>query len=140
MAEAEARVLQRTTLLMALLAALTLGAAALAVASTFAARVMGRRGELALMRATGASAAQVALLLGAESLALALLGGLAGSALAWVLVRVLGVAVFGAALSPGLAVIPLCLLGSLAAAGAGVAWPIRRALAMDPATELRESA
>jgi putative ABC transport system permease protein len=140
MAEAEARVLQRTNVLMALLAALTLAAAALAVASTFAARVMGRRTEIALMRATGASAAQIALLLGTEILALALAGGLAGSGLAFALVRLLGVAVFSAPLSPGLAVIPLSLAGSLAVAAAGAAWPIRRALAVEPAQELRESA
>ena len=94
-AEAEARVLSRLDVLVALLAALTLAAAALAVASTFAARVMGRRAEIALMRACGASAGQVAILLGTEALLLGALGGLAGAALAGGMVRALGMAVFG---------------------------------------------
>lgn len=138
-AEAEARVLEKTNLLMALLAALALGAAALAVASTFAARVLGRRAEIALMRATGASGGQIALLLGAEILLLALAGGLAGALVAWGLVRLLGLAVFGVALTPGLALLPLSLAGSLAVAAAGATWPVRRALGLDPARELKES-
>ncbi len=140
MAEAEARVLSRLDVLMAILAALTLAAAALAVASTFAARVMGRRAEIALMRACGAGAAQVVLLLGAEVLALGALGGLAGAALASGLVAGLGAAVFQAPLAPTPILLPLSFGGSLLVAAAGAVWPIRRALAIDPAAELKESA
>lgn len=139
MAEAEARVLKRLDVLIFLLAGLTLAAAALAVASSFAARVMGRRAEIALMRAEGASAGQVALLLGAEVVAVGAAGGLLGALLAWGLVRALGVAVFGAPLAPGAAVVPVALLGSLLVAAAGAVWPIRRALALDPAAELKEA-
>lgn len=140
LAEAEARVLTRLDLLMALLAALTLAAAALAVASTFAARVMARRAEIALWRACGATSGQVAILLGAEVTALSLAGGMLGAGLAWGLVRLLGLAVFGVPLAPGAAVLPLALGGSLAVAAAGTAWPIRRALRLDPAAELQEAA
>jgi putative ABC transport system permease protein len=139
-AEAEARVLSRLDVVMALLAALTLAAAALAVASTFAARVMGRRAEIALMRACGASATQVALLLGSEALMLGAAGGLVGAALAAALVRAVGVVVFGAPLAAGPATVSLALLASLVVAGLGSAWPIRRALALDPARELKEAA
>jgi putative ABC transport system permease protein len=140
LAEAEARVVSRLDVLMALLAALTLLAASLAVASTFAARVLGRRAEIALMRACGASSGQVALLLGAEVLALGALGGLAGAALARGIVAGLGAAVFASAFEPGPALLPLTLGGSLLAAAAGAVWPIRRALALDPAAELKEAA
>ncbi len=140
MAEAEARVLSRLDFLMAFLAALALGAAALAVASTFAARVMGRRTEIALMRAAGASGAQLALLLGAEIAALAGLGGLAGAGLAAALLKALGRAVFGSPLEPGMALVPLALAGSLAVATLGAIWPLRRALAVDPAGQLKEAA
>jgi putative ABC transport system permease protein len=140
LAEAEARVLSRLDVLMALLAGLTLLAASLAVASTFAARVLGRRAEIALMRACGASAGQVALLLGAEVLALGALGGLLGAALASALVAGLGAAVFRAALEPGPILLPLSLAGSLLVAAVGAVWPIRRALALDPAAELKEAA
>ncbi|WP_242392768.1 ABC transporter permease [Anaeromyxobacter oryzisoli] len=139
-AEAEARVLSRLGVLMAILAALSLAAAALAVASTFAARVMGRRAEIALMRACGASAWQVVLLLGAEILALGALGGVLGAALAAVLVRVLGAVVFGAPLQPGAALAPLAVLAALLVAAAGAVWPLRRALALEPAPELKEAA
>ena len=140
MAEAEARVLSRLDALVMLLAVLTLLAAALAVASTFAARVMGRRAEIALMRACGASGAQVALLLGAEILALGLAGGLLGSALAAALVRGVGTAVFGTPLHAGPGLVPLALAGALAVAGLGALWPIRRALRLEPARELKEAA
>lgn len=140
LAEAEARVLSRLGILMAILAGLSLAAAALAVASTFAARVLGRRTEIALMRASGASAGQVVLLLGAEVLALGLLGGVLGAGLAAILVRALGVAVFGAPLAPGAALAPLSIAGALLVAAAGAIWPLRRALALEPAAELKEAA
>src|SRR5512145_2096319 len=109
LAEAEARVLSRLDVLMTLLAVLALVAAALAVASTFAARVMGRRTEIALLRATGAGAAQIALHLGAEIALLAAAGGLVGAGLAALLVRALGLAVFGAPLVAGAGLLPLSL-------------------------------
>jgi putative ABC transport system permease protein len=140
LAEAEARILSRLDVLMTLLAALALLAAALAVASTFAARVAGRRTEIAIMRATGASRSQVAVLLGAEIAALALAGGLAGAGLAAVLVRALGKAVFGTPLESGASLLPLALAGSLAVAALGAIWPVRRALAVDPAGQLKEAA
>jgi len=140
LAEAEARVLSRLGVLMAILAGLALAAAALAVASTFAARVLGRRTEIALLRASGASAGQVVLLLGSEVLALGAVGGVAGAVLAAVLVPVLGRAVFGAPLAPGAALIPLAIGGALLVATAGSVWPLRRALALDPAPELKEAA
>ena len=140
LAEAEARVLSRLGILMAILAGLALAAAALAVASTFAARVLGRRTEIALLRATGASAGQVVLLLGAELLALGAVGGVLGAGLGAVLVPVLGTAVFGAPLAPGAALAPLAIGGALVVAAAGSVWPIRRALALDPAPELKEAA
>jgi ABC-type antimicrobial peptide transport system permease subunit len=41
---------------------------------------------------------------------------------------------------PGAAVVPLALAGSLLVAAAGAVWPLRRALALDPAAELKEGA
>ncbi len=140
MAEAEARVLSRLNVLMLLLAVLTLLAAALAVASTFAARVMGRRAEIALMRACGASAGQVALVLGSEVLALGAAGGIAGTFLALSMIQGLGRAVFGTPLSATPAVLPLALGGSILVAALGAIWPVRRALRMEPARDLKEAA
>ena len=140
LAEAEARVLSRLDVLMTLLAGLALATAALAVASTFAARVAGRRTEIALMRAAGASRAQVMLLLGSEIGALALAGGVAGAGLAALLVHYLGEAVFGTPLESSAFLLPLSLAGSLLVAALGAAWPVWRALTLDPAGQLKEAA
>ncbi|MBI5477584.1 MAG: FtsX-like permease family protein [Deltaproteobacteria bacterium] len=139
MAEAEARVLSRLSILMVLLAAITLAAAALAVASTFAARVMARRAEIALMRACGASTAHVVLLLGAEVAMLAAAGGVTGTLLAAFMVRGLGTAVFGTPLALSPMLVPLALGGSMLAGAAGAIWPLRRALEVDPAVDLKEA-
>ncbi len=139
LAEAEARVLSKLDVLMAILAALSLTAAALAVASTFAARVLGRRTEIALMRASGASTGQVVFLLGSELFALGAVGGVLGSALAAVLMPALGAAVFDTPLEAGAGAAPLALAGALLVAAAGAVWPLRRALALDPAPELKEA-
>lgn len=139
LAEAEARVLSRLHALLLVLAGVAMAAAALAVASTFAARVLGRRGEIALMRACGASAGQIAVLLGAEALSLGALGGAAGAGLAGIAVRALGAAVFGAPLPVRAATFPLAVAGALAVAALGAVGPIRRAVALDPAGALEEA-
>jgi ABC-type antimicrobial peptide transport system permease subunit len=48
--------------------------------------------------------------------------------------------VFGSPLEPGAALLPLALLGSLLVAALGAIWPVHRALAIDPAGALKESA
>jgi putative ABC transport system permease protein len=101
---------------------------------------MGRRVEIALLRACGAGPWQVALLLGSEVLVLSVLGGVLGAGLAALLVGALGVVVFGAPITPGLVVVPLALGGSALVAVAGALWPIRRAISLDPAAELKEAA
>lgn len=139
MAEAEARVLSRLNALMALLAAVALVAAMLAAAAAFTARIMGRRAEIALMRACGASAGQLVALLGAEAVMLGLAGGLAGAGLSTFLIRGLGTAVFEKAIEPTIIVLPIAVLGSLFVALAGAAIPLWRALSSDPATALKEA-
>jgi ABC-type antimicrobial peptide transport system permease subunit len=75
-----------------------------------------------------------------EIVALALLGGLAGAGLAALLVRGLGAAVFGTPLESSGALLPLSFAGSLAVAALGSVWPLRRALSVDPAGQLKEAA
>ena len=141
LAEAEARVLSRLGVLMAILAGLSLAAAALAVASTFAARVIGRRTEIALMRATGASAGQVVLLLGTEVLALGAVGGVLGA-------RARGAPRPGARdrrvrRAARARRRPRAALASPARSSSPRPAPsgrFRRALALDPAPELKEAA
>jgi putative ABC transport system permease protein len=73
-------------------------------------------------------------------LSLGAVGGVLGALLAAGLVRLLGAAVFGAALEPDAALAPLAVAGALLVAALGAVFPIRRALALDPAPELKEGA
>lgn len=139
MAEAEARVLSRLNILMALLAAVALAASMLAVASSFTARIMGRKSELALMRACGAGAWQVVLVLGAEIAMLGLMGGLVGAVLSVLIIKGLGVVVFSIAIKPTIFVLPISMLSSLLVAAVGAAFPIWQAISADPVDGLKEA-
>lgn len=139
MAEAEARVLSRLNILMAFLALVALAAAMLAVASSFTARIMGRKSELALMRACGAGAWQLTLVLGVEILMLGFIGGLVGAGLSVYIIKGLGAVVFSTAIKPTIFVLPISLASSLLVAVFGAAVPIWQAISSDPVEGLREA-
>ena len=131
-AEAEATVLRKTTLLLALVALAVVITAALAVASTMTASVLERTREVGLMKALGAEDLTVALLFLAEGGLVGALGGLAGFVGGRALAAAIGGHVFDTVLPPRLVALPaafaVCLLVSLLA----TAFPVRRALAIDP--------
>src|SRR5262245_44501902 len=79
----EGRLVSRLNLLMLLLTGAALTAAALGVMSTMVASVVDRHGEIALLRALGASHGDVARLFLGEALAVALVGGTLGLGLGW---------------------------------------------------------
>src|SRR5262249_33530289 len=79
-AEGEGTVLSRVRLLLWLVTAAALLAAALAVGASAAASVIERRTEIGLMKALGANSGLVGVLLAAEQLLLALVGGSIGFA------------------------------------------------------------
>src|SRR5262249_42462476 len=136
-AEGEGVILTRVRVLLWLVTAASLLAAALAVGASSAASVIERRSEIGLMKALGAASAKVGLLLVAERLLLAFVGGGLGYALGIVLARVLGQTGFGVAPEPSLLVLAVVLALAAAVTLLGSAVPLRRASRLDPAPILR---
>jgi len=94
-AEGEGNVLSRVRLLLWLVTGAALLAAALAVGASAAASVIERRTEIGLMKALGANSGLVGVLLAAEQLLLAIVGGSIGFGVGILLSRVLGQRIFG---------------------------------------------
>jgi putative ABC transport system permease protein len=136
-AEGEGNILTRVRTLLWLVTFAALLAAALAVGASAAASVIERRTEIGLMKALGAGSGLVGVLLAAEQLLLAFVGGGIGYALGIVLARLLGERIFGFAPAPKLFVL-LFILGLAALITLlGSAFPLRRASRYDPAPILR---
>ncbi len=136
----EGRVLSRIRGLMLLVSLAALAAAGLTVWSAMASTVLERRGEIAIMQATGASSGLVASLLGAEVVMQGLAGGLIGSLGGALLARWVSRSVFGVDADIPLLLGPLVVLVAVCVALGGAALPLRRSLALSPAAALREGA
>lgn len=146
MAENAGAAVAITTSAMALLSLLICVLAAFNIAHALSAAVRARERELGVMRAVGASRADVFRLVMAEAFVLGLLGGLAGTALA--VSSALGVDMLAARVLPEFpfkpdsffALPPWLFAGGVAlgvlAAVAGAWLPARRASAIDPARVL----
>jgi putative ABC transport system permease protein len=136
-AEGEGRVLTRLRTLLWLVTLAALLAAALAVGASSAASVIERRTEIGLMKALGAGSGMVGILLAAEQLLLAVVGGGIGYALGILLARVLGERIFGAAPEPSALVLVVILALAALVTLLGSAIPLRRASRYEPAPILR---
>lgn len=137
-AEAEGAFLKRMALTLALVTLAALVTAALAVMATMTASVLDRVGEIGLMKAIGGQNAQIGLQFALEAGICGLLGGLLGYAAGLGLARLVGLRVFGAAVSPTPVVLPVALALAIGVALLGSVLPIRRATRVDPVTALRE--
>src|SRR6266849_985796 len=126
-AEGEGQILTRVRMLLWLVTIAALLAAALAVGASAAASVLERRTEIGLMKALGAASGLVGVLLAAEQLLLAFVGGGVGYAVGIVLARVLGERIFGVAPAPKLFVLLIILLLAALITLLGSAFPLRRA-------------
>jgi len=136
-AEGEGNVLSRVRLLLWLVTGAALLAAALAVGASAAASVIERRTEIGLMKALGANSALVGVLLAAEQLLLAIVGGSIGFVVGILLARVLGYRMFGFAPEPRLFVLFIVLGLAAFITLLGSAYPLRQASRYDPAPILR---
>ena len=136
-AEGEGIILTRVRTLLWLVTFASLLASALAVGASAAASVIERRTEIGLMKALGAGSGLVGVLLAAEQLLLAFVGGGIGYALGIVLARLLGERVFGFAPAPKLFVLLIILALAALITLLGSAFPLRRASRYDPAPILR---
>jgi putative ABC transport system permease protein len=136
-AEGEGNILTRVRTLLWLVTFAALLAAALAVGASAAASVIERRTEIGLMKALGANSALVGVLLAAEQLLLAFVGGAIGWAVGIFLARVLGERIFGFAPEPKFFVLLVILALAAMITLIGSAYPLRRASRYDPAPILR---
>jgi putative ABC transport system permease protein len=136
-AEGEGRILTRVSGLMWMVTIAALLAAALAVGATSATTVLERRSEIGLMKALGASRRAVGAFFAAEQLFLALVGGVLGYALGFVLARALGLEIFGVAPALRWILLPIVLVLAAVVALLGSLLPLGRASRVDPAPVLR---
>jgi putative ABC transport system permease protein len=136
-AEAEGNVLRRVRTLLWLVTIAALLAAVLAVGASAAASVIERRSEIGLMKALGAGSGLVGVLLAAEQLLVAIIGGGIGYALGIVLARLLGERVFGFTPEPKFFVLLIVLVLASVVTLLGSAIPLRRASQYEPAPILR---
>lgn len=136
-AEGEGNVLTRVRTLLWLVTFAALLAAVLAVGASAAASVIERRTEIGLMKALGANAMVVGVLLAAEQLLLAFVGGGIGYAVGIVLARALGERIFGFTPEPKLFVLVIVLALAALITLLGSAYPLRQASRYDPAPILR---
>lgn len=137
-ADGEGRVLSRITGLMSLIALAALIAAALTVWSVMATTVMERRGEIAIMQATGATDFLISTLFAAEVAFEGFAGGVIGVLIGLQMARWVGQSVFGSGIHPPAILAPVAILLAILVAIAGAMPPLRRSLATPPAIVLRE--
>jgi putative ABC transport system permease protein len=136
-AEGEGTILTRVRTLLWLVTLAALLAAALAVGASAAASVIERRTEIGLMKALGAGSGLVGVLLAAEQLLVAFVGGGIGYAVGILLARLLGEKIFGFTPEPKLFLLFIVLMLASLITLLGSAYPLRRASQYDPAPILR---
>jgi putative ABC transport system permease protein len=137
-ADGEGRVLSKITGLMSLIALAALIAAALTVWSVMATTVMERRGEIAIMQATGATDFLISALFAAEVAIEGFAGGLVGVLIGLQMARWVGKSVFGSGIEAPAILAPIAILLAIVVSIAGAMPPLRRSLATPPAMVLRE--
>jgi putative ABC transport system permease protein len=137
LSETEAGLLARMRRLMALVTAAALLAAGLCAFGTLTDLALERRRDIALIKSLGASRGDVVRLFVSESLAIGLLGGLAGWVIGVGFAELIGGTVFhaGVALRPDVPAVVIAL--SVAVASLAGLGPIGLALAIEPAAALK---
>ena len=136
-AGAEGAILSRASGLMAFIAAMAALGAALTVTSALTTGVLERRAEIGLLKALGASGANVVGLFLAEAALVGVLGGVIGAAGGAVLARLISKSIFGAPVDIRPAALPLSIAAALLITLLGSLLPARRIADLRPAEVLR---
>lgn len=136
-AESEKALLDKTQLLLSLVALFVLMASILGLLSTMITGVLERSREIGLMKALGCGNCRLAALFLAEAGITGMAGGVPGYLAGLLLSRYIGMEIFGMAISAKPEVFILTILVSMLVALAGSMLPVRRALAIDPVITLR---
>ena len=133
----EAGLLSRMRRLMALVTVAALVAAGLCAFGTLTDLALERRRDMALMKALGAGRRDIVRQLVGESLAIGLMGGVAGWLLGVVFAEIIGRRVFLSTIAIGWDVPPIVIGLSLLVAGLAGLGPIRLAMSVEPASALK---
>jgi putative ABC transport system permease protein len=134
--ESEGAILEKTTLLMALITALSLAGAALGISNLVTASVLERSAEIGLFKALGATESQVAGLVTLGIVAASLAGGIPGFLAGCGFAKVIGQSVFDSAITVRAAVVPLVALLILLMTLAGCLPAMRSLVRLRPAETL----
>ncbi len=136
-ADSEKALLDKTQLLMSLVAFFVLSAASLGLLSTMITSVLERSKEIGLMKALGCGNNRLAAIFLAEAGAMGIAGGVPGYFAGLLLAQFIGMEIFGVQVSLKPEVFLLTLAASILVAFTGSLLPIRRVLSIDPAVILR---
>ncbi|MBI5641242.1 MAG: ABC transporter permease [Nitrospirae bacterium] len=134
---AEESLLAKIQLLMALVTVVVLFASAISVASTMGANVLERREEIGLMKAIGATWAEITLFYKAEAVLIGLSGGMAGFVFGWLSAQAVSKGAFNSFISMPFYISFLSLASGLFIAMASSYFPVRDAMKYNPAVILR---
>lgn len=136
-AESEKALLDKTQLLMSLVAFFVLSAASLGLLSTMITSVLERSREIGLMKALGCGNNRLAAIFLAEAGVMGAAGGMLGYFVGLLLAQFIGMEIFDMQVSVKPEVFLLTLVASILIAFSGSLLPIRRALSIDPVVILR---
>lgn len=131
-AESEGDILNKTTLLMVLITALSLIGSALGISNLVTASVMERRAEIGLEKAIGANNFRIIKRVLTENIVTGILGGTVGYFIGLLLAQIIGVTVFGSGIPPTPMVIPIVIILILLVIVLGSIPAIRYLLKLNP--------
>ncbi len=131
-AESEGDILNKTTLLMVLITALSLIGSALAISNLVTASVMERRAEIGLQKAIGANNTRIITRILVENISTGIMGGTVGYFIGLGLTQVIGITVFGSGIPPTPMVIPIVIILILLVIVLGSIPAIRYLLKLNP--------
>ena len=131
-AESEGDILNKTTLLMVLITALSLIGSALAISNLVTASVMERRAEIGLQKAIGANNRRIITRILVENITTGIMGGTVGYFIGLGLTQIIGITVFGSGIPPTPMVIPIVIILILLVIILGSIPAIRYLLKLNP--------
>lgn len=136
-ADTEKELLEKTQLLMSLVAVFVLSAACLGLMSTMITGVLERTREIGLMKSLGCSNNRIAAIFFAESGIIGIIGGISGYFAGLALAQFIGMEIFNMPVSLDPVVLILTIIISILIALFGSMLPVKRAVSMDPVQILR---
>ena len=131
-ADSEGAILEKTKLLMALITVLSLIGSALGISNLVTASVMERSNEIGLLKAIGAHNVSVSLMVLAEIVITAIVGGIIGYFVGFGFAQIIGRTVFGSAIEMKGMVIPIVAILVVVVSLAGSVPAIRMLLRLRP--------